>query len=193
MIYAKIAIWALIEWVAQSAVRCESEVSQSCLFPQIIELVLENEGDWAPHPPDHGGLTRYGISSVSHPHIKLSELTPQKASQFYHTRYWLPYAYHRLKCPHLTYKLFDMSVLLGPQRVHEIFRKAVQAQGICLGSPSSDQREIMAAANFVDPHKLLASFKMLLRARFKAIACKNPSKEIYLKGWLQRVNHQPRW
>ena len=59
-------------------------------FLRCIEPILREEGGLSNLPDDPGGLTHYGISQRSYPHLNIAELTRDDAKALYQRDYWLP-------------------------------------------------------------------------------------------------------
>ena len=57
-------------------------------FSRSIPILLEEEGGLVDDPHDPGGLTKYGISQRSYPHLDIRALTPESAAAIYERDFW---------------------------------------------------------------------------------------------------------
>lgn len=149
-------------------------------FERAIRFTLEREGEWADNPADHGGRTRWGISSRAHPDVDLSALTRDGASQIYWERYWLPLRGNSLAWP--------VSLVLFDHAVHAGVPKAVRALQLLSGAKIDGVcgDETVRAARAMDPRKLTQA---LLIERAEALIHQGftASQRTFLFGWMNRL------
>jgi lysozyme family protein len=81
-------------------------------FDRSIPILLEEEGGLADNPHDPGGLTKFGISQRSYPHLDIRSLTPELAATIYARDFWAACGADRLPWP-LCLFVFDHSVNAG--------------------------------------------------------------------------------
>lgn len=84
----------------------------SANFQRAIPILLEEEGGLADNPKDPGGLTNYGISQRSYPHVDIRALTPESAAAIYARDFWPACGGELLPWP-LCLFVFDHSVNAG--------------------------------------------------------------------------------
>lgn len=60
------------------------------LFEKALAFTLQNEGELCSVEGDAGGLTKYGISKRSYPHLDIANLTKEKAAEIYRRDFWPP-------------------------------------------------------------------------------------------------------
>jgi len=58
-------------------------------FQHAMQRTKFNEGGFANHPNDRGGITNYGISSKYYPKEDIINITPQRAQAILYRDYWL--------------------------------------------------------------------------------------------------------
>ena len=149
-------------------------------FERAISFVLEREGEWADHPSDHGGRTRWGISSRAHPDVDLATLTRDGAVQLYWERYWLPIAGNSLPWP--------VSPVLFAHAVQAGVTKAVRTLQLLCGAEIDGDcgPQTIRAARLMDPRKLTAA---LLRERTQALIHQGftTDQRAFLFGWMNRL------
>src|SRR5512139_2654120 len=87
---------------------------------ELIEELIEREGDYANHPADNGGPTRYGITeAVARAHGyagAMSDLPREEAAAIYRRLYWLRPRFDQVatRCSRLAAELFDTGANMGP-------------------------------------------------------------------------------
>jgi len=84
----------------------------SANFDRAIPILLEEEGGLADNPKDPGGLTNYGISQRSYPHVDIRALTPSSAGAIYARDFWPSCGADKLPWP-LCLFVFDHAVNAG--------------------------------------------------------------------------------
>lgn len=84
----------------------------SANFQRAIPILLEEEGGLADDPNDPGGLTKYGISQRSYPHVDIRALTPEDAAAIYARDFWPACGAEALPWP-LCLFVFDHAVNAG--------------------------------------------------------------------------------
>lgn len=149
-------------------------------FERCIRFVLEREGEWADHPSDRGGRTRWGIASASHPDVDLATLTREGAIQLYWERYWLPISGNALPWP-VSLAVFDHAVHAGPPRAVRTLQLLTGAKIDGHAGPKT-----IRAARSMDPRKLCAA---LLRERTDALIHQgaNQDQRAFLFGFMNRI------
>jgi lysozyme family protein len=81
-------------------------------FERAIPILLEEEGGLVDDPHDPGGLTKYGISKRSYPHLDIRALTPELAAVLYARDFWPACGAEQLAWP-LCLFVFDHAVNAG--------------------------------------------------------------------------------
>jgi lysozyme family protein len=84
----------------------------SANFQRAIPILLEEEGGLVDDPHDPGGLTKYGISQRSYPHVDIRALTPEAAAAIYARDFWPACGADQLAWP-LCLFVFDHHVNAG--------------------------------------------------------------------------------
>lgn len=127
-------------------------------FERAVAFIFRHEGGYVNDLRDPGGETKYGISKRAYPNLDIKELTEDKAKEIYRRYYW-----DKAECGALDWPLclvhFDACVNLGMSKAMEIKAKA---------------------SGWTD--------YLFLRLRFySALAGRQPSSMVYLRGWINRV------
>jgi lysozyme family protein len=174
-----------------------------CQIDQLIEHIIEREGDYVNHHADRGGPTRWGITeAVARRQGYMDDIRhlPQSdAAAIYKRLYWLAPSFDKIAemAPKLAEELFDTGVNMGTGTAIGFLQRALNA----LNRNGSDYGDIIVDRR-IGPATLLA-LGALLRKRGKAgedvllkavealqgahyvrLAETRPSQEAFLYGWL---------
>jgi lysozyme family protein len=131
---------------------------------------------------DRGGETKYGIAQKKNPNIVVADLDLEKAMQVYFDEYWL-----KGKCDQLLYPLstlhFDGCVNHGVGRANRFLQRAlgVEQDGV-IG------RMTLAAAANASQEVLIKQISNLRAEFYLAIVRNDPSQQMFLNGWMRRIN-----
>lgn len=127
-------------------------------FSKIIEFTLKWEGGYVDDKDDKGGETKYGISKKSYPNENIKDLTIARAKEIYERDYWNPF--EDIADDNLRMVCFDRAVNMGVGRVRTFLTTANTAA------------ELIGRSE----------------AFYHGLVVKNPAKQKYLKGWLNRTS-----
>lgn len=172
-------------------------------FDTAFNLVVGAEGIFTDDPRDAGNWTdgkakgtnggkllgtKYGISArvygkeLMGKGISIKDLTLDEAKAIYSRDYW-----DRCRCDELPdyirYPVFSCAVNCGVKTASEILQDTVC--GIKDGKIGS--ATIKAVRNFRDTERLYEEFLQRWAEYYEEIAAKDPSQQVFLKGWLNRI------
>jgi lysozyme family protein len=150
---------------------------------QSIALTLKNEGGFVDNPNDRGGATNMGIEQRDLPDIPIRDLTVAQAFAYYQESYVKPWM-NEIESQAVADKIFDMAVLLGIQTAVRLLQRAL---GFSTDDQDGNYGAITARAVNEDGDNVLAPYKTMLAAHMQWIVQKNPSQQVFLAGWLRRV------
>lgn len=165
---------------------------------EMIDDILAREGGFVNHPADRGGPTNFGVTqaTLSSWHGReatiddVRSLTIDEARDIYRTNYYVGPKIDKL--PNLIQPLvFDMSINHGPGTAIKLFQRVMNEHGItCEVDGGIGDETIGCAQTTVDQFgSELINFLVDKRIQFyHQIVEKNPSQEVFLKGWLKRAN-----
>ena len=150
---------------------------------QSIALTLQHEGGYSDNSADPGGATNMGVEQRDLPDIPIKDLTVAQATAYYQANYvkpWMSEITSQAVCD----KVFDFGVLLGVQTAVRLLQRAMNFAA----SQQDGQfgNETLAAVN-EDGDSLLESYKAVLAAHMRWIVQQTPSQQVFLDGWLNRV------
>ena len=159
------------------------------MFSQAFKFTLAREGGYSNNPADSGGATNHGITQHTYDHwLKEQNLPSQNVEDIpwesvdaiYKEEYW-----DKNKCDALTPKigiaLFDWSVTSGNYA-------AIYLQQL-LGVMQDGQvgPQTIQAVSHHNEEELLESYLKVREEYYEKLAVKRPKDQVFLKGWLNRV------
>jgi lysozyme family protein len=134
------------------------------------------------HPNDPGGETKYGIAQHKNQDIVVADLDLAMAMQLYHDRYWLPAGCEQLLYPYSALH-FDCAVHHGPVRSIMFLQRA-----LALGEDGKFGKMTQAAAVAINQETLIKKVSNIRAEYFVGLVKTNHKLEVFLKGWMSRVN-----
>lgn len=150
-------------------------------FDQCFQLLLAHEGDFADHPDDPGGKTRFGVTEAVAREYgyrgDMRELPLEVAQVIYRARFWEAVKAEQLP-PGVRYFVFDAAVHSGPIQAIRWLQAAVGTAPDGVIGPVT-----LAACQAADAGELKASM-LAKRLRFMAALPNWPS---FSRGWARRV------
>ena len=168
----------------------------------LIDTVIDREGDYSNHPADRGGPTRYGITqAVARADGYGGDMRAfprDRACALYRRVYWQRPAFDRVAAyaPLTASELFDTGVNMGPPTAATFLQRALNA----LNRGASDYpdiavdgtvgaRTLAALDRFVAVRRtgdavLVKAIEALQGERYLALAERRPANEAFLYGWL---------
>lgn len=160
-------------------------------FSSAVETILKHEGGYVNHPKDRGGPTNWGITQKTYEQYKkrpvtlaeIQKMPRSEAIDIYKKNYWDTVGGDNLKYYSVALALFDQAVNRGPSTVLK------QAQRIVRLTPSGTPTpQTINAINAMSDTTFLDNLFRSSQESYKAIVAKDPSQEVFLQGWLNRVD-----
>ena len=146
-------------------------------FPRAVAIVVGHEGEYANHPADPGGETKFGITKRSYPATDIAALTLAGAQEIYRRDYWAP-----LRCDEMPWAIalstFDASVNSGTRTAARWLQTAVK-----VSSDGAIGAITLAAVARADPHEIAAE----LIARRLHLMAGLPGWGAFGLGWSRRL------
>lgn len=160
-------------------------------FDPAVKKVLIHEAGYADHPNDRGGPTNYGITkktyenfvgrSVSKSEIK--NMPKGNAIQIYKTMYWDKVMGDDIDSYPIAFAIFDQAVNRGISRA---IRQAQDVLGVYQSGKMT--RGLVERLNNVDEQAFIERYLDESEQAYKNIVSANPTQQVFLRGWLNRVN-----
>jgi lysozyme family protein len=171
---------------------------------ELIDDLIEREGDYVRHPADRGGPTRFGITeAVARAHGyggAMADLPRGEAAAIYRRLYWLRPRFDQVaeRVPRIAAELFDTGANMGPAVAATFLQRALTAlnrAGKDYPDLTPDGRvgpaTLYALDAFLEARGSQGGETVLLRAlealqgeRYLRLAEKRPANEAFLYGWL---------
>ncbi len=150
-------------------------------FQHAMQRTKFNEGGFANHPNDRGGITNYGISSKYYPKEDIINITPQRAQAILYRDYWLKPSINQLP-DEFADIVFDDGVVQGQPTAIINLQKAlgVKPDGL-IGSQTLNafqNKNYDTKANFIrNVHSVEDKYLQ-----------KDPSQKVFEQGHRNRFN-----
>jgi lysozyme family protein len=171
-------------------------------FAPALATVLAHEGGYVDHPADPGGSTRYGISlrfleglgaegdidldgEVTAADVR--GLTRERAAELYRRHWWERHGYERLRSDLIAAKVLDLAVNMGAKQAHRILQRALRAAGLPIVEDGVLGPMTLGAANATPELTLLVALRAEAAGFYRALAARDVSREVFLRGWLNRA------
>ena len=171
---------------------------------ELIDELIEREGDYANHPADRGGPTRFGITeAVARAHGyrgSIAALPREEAEAIYRRLYRLRPRFDAVaeRAPAVAAELFDTGANMGPAVAATFLQRALTAlnrNGKDYPDLVPDGRVGQATLTALDAFLavrggdrgetvLLRALEALQGERYLRLAEKRPANEAFLYGWL---------
>jgi lysozyme family protein len=153
------------------------------LFNRCIEVVLKNEGGYVNHPKDPGGETNMGITKRDYPDLDIKHLSRNHAIMIYYNDYWSKMNLLSLIDDRLILHIFDMGVNAGPKTAIKMAQRIVEVKPDGIIGPETTEMINQY------PGDLLNMYKQERRKYYFAIARRKPDLQVFLPGWLNRIDN----
>jgi lysozyme family protein len=167
------------------------------IFDRAVVGVLAHEGGYSNDPADPGGSTMRGITQSyldglvkqgKHDPIDVKDMTLDQTKNVYQTYWWNAYGYGAIADQLLANKVLDISVNVGPSRMHKFIQQACCDLGHSVLVDGQLGPKTYAAINAIDPVLLLTQLKTVLINYYTNLSIARPPMKKFLKGWLKRAN-----
>ena len=154
-------------------------------FEKCFALVLRDEGGFANHPKDPGGMTNLGVTRAnweayighSATEADMRALTPEKVKPFYKAQFWDKVRGDDLP-PGVDYAVFDFAVNSGVSRSAKFLQKAVGA--VEDGVIGPETLKAVSKHSAPDLAKVICDMRIDFLRRL-------PTFGAFGKGWANRV------
>ena len=170
---------------------------------ELIDELIEREGDYVAHPVDRGGPTRFGITeAVARAHGyagPMRTLPRDEAAAIYRRLYWLRPRFDAVaeRSARIAAELFDTGVNMGPSVAVTFLQRALTA----LNRNGKDYVDLVpdgrigpitlhaldgliAARGKGAEVVLMRALEALQGERYIRLAERRPANEAFLYGWL---------
>ena len=163
----------------------------SAAFEQALPFILRWEGGYVNHPNDRGGATNKGVTQRVYDSWRsqqglgardVRQLEDSEMDALYESGYWTPPKCNLLATP-LDLVQFDAAVNMGPGRAVRFLQTAVGATPDGNFGPGTQQ-----CLADCDADAALIAYCNTREAFYKSLVAKNPTQQVFMKGWMNRLN-----
>lgn len=157
----------------------------------LIPFILKWEGGFANHPDDKGGATNKGITIATFRHFlgsgktvgQLKAMTDEQWETIFRKGFWDKFEADKIANQSVANICVDWAWCSGATTAIKQVQRllGVAADGV-VGNIT------LGAINNADPEKLFEKIKSARLAFVEAIVKRDASQQVFLKGWLNRIN-----
>ncbi len=164
-------------------------------FEQALDFTFSNEGGFSNDKNDHGGATRFGITRDDASRWRKRPVSVQEMREFpleeakaiYSAWYFKPLGCDGVEDTGVAVALFDIGVVCGISTAAKLAQRICQNHGAQITQDGHIGPKSLAAINQIAPAVFLRDFSQIVESRFRSIAARNPSQNVFLKGWVNRA------
>lgn len=163
-------------------------------------IIVNHEGGYVNHPKDPGGPTNFGITLDTLKRLGIDKdgdgdidasdvrlLQKVDAINIYMKKYVHP-LYSFLN-DSLCFKLIDLGINMGVSTAVTMLQRVLNTfDGVSVDTDGVFGQQTLNACAKLEQDELYARFKAAAELRYRSIVKRKPSSEIFLKGWLRRLN-----
>jgi len=159
----------------------------SSLFSKCIPIILKNEGGYCWHESDPGGETNMGICRLFYPDLDIKNLTKEEVIKIYYEDYWKPMNLEGIKDENLVLQVFDHGV--NTRNKSSGFKPAIRMlqRIVHVVDDGIIGRNTLKAINKAE-FSVCDMFVKRRKIFYMNLAVKKPKLEVFLKGWLARID-----
>ena len=163
----------------------------SAAFDKSIPFILRWEGGFVDHPNDPGGRTNKGVTQKVYdawrtrqgqPGRDVKLIDEAEVHAIYESGYWLPPRCDLLLEP-LDLVQFDTAVNMGVGRAVRMLQRCVGCEADGDFGPGTKK-----AVEASDCGNTVAAYCDAREAYYRNLAAAKPKLQVFLKGWLNRLN-----
>lgn len=180
-------------------------------FEKCITKTLRYEGvsssseGYVDHPNDKGGATKFGIS---YSFVKdtgnidffdmngdmvldkrdIQQLTFEKAVEAYKKYFWDVFELDDIVDNKKAFLVFDAAVNHGIKGATKLLQRALNVCGFELKVDGIYGAKTKRALQECDAEEFVVSFQQKRTSLYQAIVNNNPSQNVFLRGWLNRID-----
>lgn len=188
-------------------------------FKAPFKHIMKFEGEYSNHCSDRGGETYKGIARVVHPTwggwekvdawksagkpdggLRNDKDLQADIRKFYKSRYWNSFKGDKIPSQAIAEELFDIAVNMGCRIAGKFLQRALN-----ILNQDEHRYDDIAVDGRVGPatlgtmaklserdreNSLLKLISLMQGARYIEICEKNPSQEVFIRGWLTRVSFE---
>ena len=159
-------------------------------FEKFLDYIFEVEGGFTDDENDRGGATNFGIIEEEAREFgytgDMRNLTKDFAKNIYLKKYYLGNKLDKILNDKVALSIFDWAVNSGGRGIKKA-QIVANKFGANLVIDGIVGKKTLEAINAIDPKMFLNEYHEMQRTFYKNLAARDSSQEVFLKGWLNRV------
>ena len=157
-------------------------------FQKAVAPLLLAEGGYSDSASDAGGITRYGISEKSYPHLDISSLTVSDAAAILKCDFWDFYGMGNLNDQNLANHVFLLFINTDPKDAAKVVQNALCSYGTPVKIDGNFGPATRQAINSASSPPALLAYLRLEECRFYlGLADHFPAQRPNFRGWIRRA------
>ena len=170
-------------------------------FEKGFKIVIEHEGGYVDNKFDNGGKTNWGITQKVAKQNgytgDMKKLPIETAKEIYKKNYWDKLKLDVVHNQEVANELFDTGVNMGVRTASKFFQRSINLLNRAEhnysnlrvdGSIGVKTIATFSSMNEQDQKYILKLLNIFQGAKYIKICEKNEDQEIFIRGWLKRVN-----
>jgi lysozyme family protein len=149
--------------------------------------IINIEGGLTNDRNDGGGLTKYGISQRSYPHLDIPNLTTQQALNIYEHDYWDRNQLSLITSQLIANQLFLLVVNTGAEPAIKIMQSALVRRGMKVTVDGVIGSVTISAINMCNPFSLSESMRVAECKHYLDITDNDATQKKFFRGWIRRA------
>lgn len=164
-------------------------------FNDALAFTLKWEGGYSNNPNDPGGATMKGVTQrvytaylQSHglPNTDVRNITDDQLNDIYASEYWSPSHCQSMPAP-VGVAVFDLAVNGGVGRAVKMLQSTLGVTADGIFGPGSLGALAAQTSNAADTSAFVTNYLNARENYYRTLATQNPKLQVFLKGWLNRV------
>ncbi len=165
-------------------------------FDEAFKYTIGNEGSYSNDKNDSGGPTKFGITIYDLSRYlkrpasvqEVKDMSLETAKTIYKPNYWDSMGLDHMLSPGMSICMFDIGVVRGIGVPPKYAQNICNQHGFNLSVDGHLGPLSYGALNQISSSVFIRDFSSMAESGFRAIAARNPSQNVFLKGWLNRAH-----
>ena len=160
-------------------------------FKKFLDYIFEVEGGYTNDENDRGGATNFGITHYDAKKYlgytgDMRNFKKSDAEKIYEKVYYRGNHIDKITDDRVALSIFDWTVNSGGKGIKKA-QIVANKFGANLVIDGIVGNKTLEAINAIDPKMFLNEYHEMQRSFYKNLAARDSSQEVFLKGWLNRV------
>lgn len=158
-------------------------------FAYVKSALLDAEGGRSDQKDDYGGLTKWGVSQRSYPHLDIANLTFEEAcTKVYEPDYWNRYSLSLILTQDIANKVFLALINMNPETAIKCVQNALKTCGVTyITADGVLGPATVKAINSVHQGWLFEALKVKFGEFYISRVQEDDTQLKFLEGWMVRA------